>query len=167
MIRTRAALAWVYWAQHQYDRALHQLQVLREIDPTSWFPHFGSGIVAGAVGKPEEAVTSFEDAVRYSGGSPYAIGYLACAYALTERWDEAERQLATLFERSKHAWVPALSIAIAHLGLGRFDEVFDWLERAYEERDLWLLWHTYDPIFQRIRSDPRMIDLLRRLGVPE
>ncbi len=93
--------------------------------------------------------------MRYSGGSPYAIGYLACAYALAERRDEAERQLATLLERSKHAWVPALSIAIAHLGLGPLDQVFKWLERAYEERDSWLLWHTYVPIFQRIRSDIR------------
>ncbi len=160
-------LAWVYWARGDYDRASHQLQVLREIDPTSWFPHFGSGIVAGAVGKREEAIGSFEEAVRCSGGHPYAIGYLACAYALANRRVEAERQLATLHERAQHGWVPALSIAIAHLGLGPVDRVFEWLERAYEERDLWLLWHTYDPIFQAIRSDPRMIDLLRRLGVPE
>jgi len=123
--------------------------------------------LAGALGRQEEAIRSFEEAVRYSGGSPYAIGYLACAYAVAGRRVEAERQLAALHDRAQHGWVPALSVAIAHLGLGPVDRVFEWLERAYEERDLWLLWHTYDPIFQTIRSDPRMIDLLRRLGVPE
>ena len=160
-------LAWVHWALGDYDRASHQLEVLREIDPTSWLPHFGSGIVAGALGKREEAIRSFEEAVRCSGGSPYAIGYLACAYAVAERRVEAERQLAALHDRAQHGWVPALSVAIAHLGLGTVDLAFEWLERAYEERDLWLLWHTYDPIFETIRSDPRMIDLLRRLGAPE
>ena len=160
-------LAWVYWALGDYDRASHQLEILREIDPTSWFPHFGSGIVAGALGNGEEAIGSFEEAVRCSGGSPYAIGYLAAAYALADRRSDAEGQLAMLHDRAQHGWVPALSVAIAHLGLGRVDQVFEWLERAYEERDQWLLWHTYDPIFQTIRSDPRMIDLLRRLGVLE
>lgn len=77
---------------------------------------------------------------------------------------KAERQLASLHERARDRWVPAASLAIAHLGLGELDAAFEWLERAYEERDLWLLWHTYDPIFRELRSDPRMIDLLRRLG---
>ena len=160
-------LAWVYWAQADYDRASHQLEVLREIDPASWFPHFGSGIVAGALGRREEAIASFEEAVRCSAGRPDAVGYLACAYGLVGRRAEAERQLATLHERAQRGWVPAISFAIAHLGLGQLDRVFEWLERACEERDLWLLWHTYDPIFQEIRSDPRMLDLLRRLGRPE
>jgi serine/threonine protein kinase/tetratricopeptide (TPR) repeat protein len=160
-------LAWVHWAQGDYALASHQLEVLLEIDPTSWLPHFGSGIVAGALGKQEEAIRSLEEAVRYSGGSPYAIGYLACAYALAGRRFEAQQQLAALHDRAKHSWVPALSVAIANLGLGPVDRVFEWLERAYEERDLWLLWHMHDPGFQTIRSDPRMIDLLRRLGAPE
>ena len=157
-------LAWVYWAQEDYDRAAHQLDVLRKIHPTSWFPHFGNGIVAGALGKPEEAVASFEEAVHYSGGRPDAVGYLACAFALGGQRAEAERLLATLHERARDHWVPAASIAIVHLGLNQVDAAFEWLERAYEERHLWLLWHTYDPIFRKMRSDPRMIDLLRRLG---
>jgi serine/threonine-protein kinase len=160
-------LAWVYWAQADYERASHQVEVLREIDPTSWFPHFGSGIVAGALGRREQAVASFEESVRCSAGRPDAVGYLACAYALVGRRADADRQLATLHERAQHGWVPAMSFAIAHFGLGQLDRVFEWLERAYEERDLWLLWHTYDPIFQGLRSDPRMIDLLCRLGRPE
>ena len=77
---------------------------------------------------------------------------------------EAELQFALLHERAQRGWVPAVSFAIAHFGLGQLDRMFEWLERAYEERDLWLLWHTYDPIFQEIRSDLRMMDFLRRLG---
>ncbi|MBI2071564.1 MAG: protein kinase [Gemmatimonadetes bacterium] len=160
-------LGWVYWTQGEYDRALHQLDALREIHPHSWFPHFGRGIVAGAVGMRDEAVAAFEEAVRCSAGSPYAIGYLACACAVAERRDRAEAELASLLERAQHSWVPALSVAIGHLGLGAVDRAFQWLERAYDERDAWLLWHTYDPVFQRLRADPKMIDLLRRLRLPQ
>jgi hypothetical protein len=42
-----------------------------------------------------------------------------------------------------------------------------WLERAYQERDPLLLNVRTDPRCDRLRSDPRFQDLLRRVGFPE
>jgi TolB-like protein/predicted Ser/Thr protein kinase len=42
---------------------------------------------------------------------------------------------------------------------------FEWLERAYEVRDSWLVFLPTDPRFSRLRGDSRFTDLLRRMNI--
>jgi hypothetical protein len=65
--------------------------------------------------------------------------------------------------RSKH--VPAYQFAIIYSGLGNADEAMKWLERAYEERSGFLLYIRYEPLFDRVRTDPRFLEFERRIGV--
>ncbi len=58
-------------------------------------------------------------------------------------------------------------IRALHATLGEKEEAFEWLERAYEERDTFLLEATADPLVDNLRDDPRFQSLLRRLNFPE
>ena len=58
-------------------------------------------------------------------------------------------------------------VAVAHAGLGQTDEAFEWLEKGYDRRDVWLLELAVESGFDPLRSDPRFDDLLRRIGFPE
>ena len=58
-------------------------------------------------------------------------------------------------------------IAMIYVGLDEKDEAFAWLEKAYQERSWWLLWVKMNPMVVRLRSDPRFIDLIRRIGFPQ
>jgi hypothetical protein len=53
--------------------------------------------------------------------------------------------------------------AAVYAGLGEKDEAFQWLERVYEERSTVNI--KADPIFDRLRSDPRFAELLRRMNL--
>jgi hypothetical protein len=55
---------------------------------------------------------------------------------------------------------------VIHIGLGENDPAFDWLQRAYEDRSAWLVNLKVDPFFDPIRSDPKFVDLARRVGLP-
>jgi hypothetical protein len=50
-------------------------------------------------------------------------------------------------------------------GLGRKDEAFEWLERAYEEREALLVWVKVQPAFDPLRDDPRFDALLKKIGL--
>ncbi len=44
---------------------------------------------------------------------------------------------------------------------------FEWLEKGFEERDDLLINLKIEPIFDRLHSDPRFQDMVRRVGLPQ
>ncbi len=58
----------------------------------------------------------------------------------------------------------AYEIAEIHAALGERDRALEWLEKAYEKRDLSLVNLRVTPKFDVLRSNPRFQDLLRRVG---
>jgi len=63
--------------------------------------------------------------------------------------------------------VPATSLALIYVGLDERDQAFAWLEKAYEQRAFQLQWIKLEPRFDRLQSDRRFQDLMRRMGIPQ
>ena len=61
----------------------------------------------------------------------------------------------------------AYGFAVIQNGLGEIDEAFEWLERAYQDRNAWMVFLQVVPWLDPLRSDPRFQDLLRRMNFPE
>jgi serine/threonine-protein kinase len=59
-----------------------------------------------------------------------------------------------------------LSPGVIHLGLGEKDEAFQWLEKGYEGRSVCMQYTRQDPRLAPLHTDPRYVDLLRRLAFP-
>jgi len=51
--------------------------------------------------------------------------------------------------------------------MGDRDQAFDWLEKAYKERSARLEYIKSEDFFDSLRSDPRYLDLMRRMGLPQ
>jgi cell division inhibitor SulA len=49
---------------------------------------------------------------------------------------------------------------------GETNKAFEWLERAYQERDPGLNQLKLDPLLKSLRSEPRYTELLTRMGLP-
>ena len=93
------------------------------------------------------------------------MGELGYAYAIAGRIEAAEAQLERLLRYSRRGEDSAYSLALIHLGLGKVPEVFEWLDRAYGERDFRLIRLLVDPIWDELRGDPRFGDLVVRIGL--
>ena len=65
--------------------------------------------------------------------------------------------------RSKNQFVSSYSISAIYAELGENERAFEWLEKAYEERDPCLVRMNVQPEFDGLRSDPRFGNLLHRL----
>ena len=51
--------------------------------------------------------------------------------------------------------------------MGETDLVFEWLEKAYVERYGYLAYLNVEPLFDSVRSDPRFVDLVHRVGIAQ
>jgi hypothetical protein len=58
-----------------------------------------------------------------------------------------------------------LDTAAIYARLGDKDEAFSLLNRAYEQRNMWLMNLKVDPRFDNLRSDSRYENLLLRIGL--
>jgi len=68
---------------------------------------------------------------------------------------------------SKAAQTGAFQIAEAFAWCGKIDKAFEWLERAYRQRDGGLFQLKTDPLLRTLRSDPRYKAMLKELNLPE
>ena len=73
---------------------------------------------------------------------------------------------AALSELTTRYAIPSpFQIAEVHAWRGEADQAFQWLEKAFAARDGGLMLLQWDPLLSRIRGDPRMAQLLRRMNV--
>ena len=56
-------------------------------------------------------------------------------------------------------------MAILYFVLGEDDLGFQWLDKAYEEYDSRMRLLKIDPVFDRVRSDPRFEAILKKMGL--
>ena len=99
--------------------------------------------------------------------TPHLKGTLAFHYARADRKDEARKLLQDLLEEAKERYVTPYWIAMIYVGLDEKDKAFEWFEKAYEERSWFLIFIKMDPLMDSVRSDPRYISLIQRIGYPQ
>jgi hypothetical protein len=92
-------------------------------------------------------------------------GYLPLAYHALGRRSESDTALAAL--KSKYAGEMAYQIAEAHAFRGEADLAFEWLERAYRQRDGGVSEIKYDRLFRKLINDPRYKAFLKKMRLPE
>ena len=155
-------LGWIYYLSGQNDKAIEQCKKILELDPSSFPARRYLGLAYEAKGMYAEAIAEFQTGVKLS-GSPLMLALLGHAYAVSGKTAEAKQVLNDLQQLQGQRYVSPYTVAAIHAGLGDRDQVFKWLERAVEERDIWLMNLKVDPVFAKLRSHREFTDILARL----
>jgi len=159
------ALATTYYWARQYDQAIKRSQDILELDPNFVPARVNLGFAYVQKKMYEEGISEFQKARTLLGGNPAMVGLVGYAHAMAGQRDEARTVLVELDGLSKQRNVSPFTRAQIHAALGENDRALESLEKAYEDR-VWLMGLlNVDPTFDNLRSDPRFIDLLRRIGV--
>ena len=161
-------LAAAYSQMRQYDKALEIFKQALEIDPNFANLHDNLGQMYEDMGKhdltwqehkkaalladDQESVAVAEETLR-----AFAKGGKRAALIRTI---EMYKQLA------RRRYVDSACIAYDYAELGDKDQTFSWLEKAYSEKSGALNSVKGMKAMDPFRSDPRYIDLLRRMGLP-
>ena len=79
--------------------------------------------------------------------------------------DDARGILAILESAARSRYVPPVSVALVHAGLGDANAMFEWLDHAARVRDVHLVFLPVDPMWQPYCNDPRFQGLTERFRV--
>ena len=148
----------------RYDEAIEQLRRVIAMDQDNFQAHWFLGHTYAASGRFAEAIAASEKAVALS-RTPGALGFLGMCYGLAGRKAEANKILNELLEIKRSRYVTPPALANFYIGLGDKDQAFFWLEKAYQERSYYLAYLKVFPADDPLRSDPRIDDLLRLMGL--
>jgi serine/threonine-protein kinase len=161
----RSDLGLESYFQRDYDRAIDDFQGSLKLDPlfvAAYVPMGGAYLQKKMYA---EAIDAFQHASMFSQGHPITVAALGYAYALTGRTEDAVSMLDLLVERRAGEYVPPYWIAVLEAGLGKRDAAFDWLQKAFDEKDPSLVYLRFDPSLDGLRSDPRFSLLVQKVGL--
>ena len=154
-----AALTW----QAKYEAAKQQVRKALDLDPNFFFSHWVLGWVEVEAGKAGQAIPELQRA-KAMDSPPFIAGWLGYAEAVSGERDKAQAIIGELNRASAHRFVSPWCTAIIYLGLGDKQRALDGLEKSYEVRSQWLAWLKMDRIYDPLRSEPRFIALLKKVG---
>jgi Tfp pilus assembly protein PilF len=157
-------LGMAYSYARQYDRAVRELAQCLEMNPKFWPAHFFLGQVYEQQGRYADALAELSKA---EGPTLEATSQIGHVYGISGKRAKAEEVLKDLTTRSKEKYVSPVYFARVYVGLGQKDQALEWLERGYAVRDSHVESIAVEPTYDSLRSDPRFIDLLRRLNLSQ
>ena len=132
-----------------------------EIEPTSVIALSYLGMLRLLEGKGQEALQFFQK-IDQEG---FRLAGLAMAEHSLGHARESQQALQELI--ANHGQEQAYQIAEACAWRGEKDRAFEWLERAYIQRDGGLSFIKIAPMLTPLRGDPRFKALLHKLRLPE
>ena len=155
-------LGWIYYLSGKNDEAIEQCRKILELDPSSFPARRYLGLAYEAKGMYPEAISEFQTGVKLS-GSPLMLALLGHAYAVAGKKAAAQQVLNDLQQLQEQRYVSPYTVAAIYAGLGDQEQAFKWLDRAVEERDIWLMNLKVDPVFTQLRSQRKFTDILARI----
>ena len=158
------SVTWILAIGEQYEQAIDQCRKTLEMDPNFALGHYRLGQTFVLSGRYGEAVAELKRALELS-GNPRVTAELGLAYALAGNRSEALKLAGQLNEQSKQRYISPFNLAVIYGGLGDKRRAMEWLEKAYEERSVSLNLLKVSPAFVSLRGDPRVVAMVRSLGM--
>ncbi|MGD8816510.1 MAG: protein kinase [Acidobacteriota bacterium] len=157
----RNALGQVYYLSRDFDRATRALETALELDRSDPSLHYYLAGPFEQQGQYGRAIALYQSAIDLSERAPLYLAALGHAYGAAGMREEALRVLEELQQTADPS---PYHLALVHLGLGNHGQAIDWLERAYEARNMHLLYLNNGPRFDPLRENERFIRLWERFN---
>ena len=157
--RTHRQAAMIYLMSKDLERTAAAFQLSLDLSPNAGLGRAFLAITRVMQGRPEEALPLAQ-------AEPHEV-FRNIALAMTlralGRVAEADAALQTLADN--FGWAAAYQVAEGYADRGDVDAAYEWLERAYVQRDPGVVYAAEDPFLEPLRSDPRWRPFVRKLGL--
>jgi eukaryotic-like serine/threonine-protein kinase len=156
--------AWWFVEKNQLDRSIEELHTGMELEPNRLILHEMLADSYHDLGRYQEALAESQKAYEIS-ESPLLRLQIAHMLVHLGKADQARKIVAELRDQARNT-AASYKIAKTYAALERREEAIEWLELAYQARASDLLCMHLDHDFDFLNSDPRLQDLVKRIGLP-
>lgn len=164
-VTINSAYGWILYVARQHTQAVEQFRIALDFDPNFVPALVELGKTYVAQNDFQKGIAELKKAISLD-ASAEREAMLAYAYAMAGNREEAKIIRARLIELStKGDTISPGDIAVISTGLGEVDVAFQWLNKAYEKRDVWITFLKAEPVFDKLRADKRFTELLTRAGL--
>jgi serine/threonine protein kinase/tetratricopeptide (TPR) repeat protein len=148
-------------ATHDYPAARQSIERALAISPTADSLHFALGQLDLLQGRLAEAQAEFQ--------KQGAEGNRRMGVAMVEHAGGHDKQSQAALKEliAKNAGDMAYQVADVYAWRGEKDKAFEWLERAYQQRDSGLNGIAWDPLLSSLKGDSRYGALLTKLELSD
>ncbi|NIM91464.1 MAG: protein kinase [Candidatus Aminicenantes bacterium] len=154
----------IFFRARQYGQAIENFRKTIEMDPSFTYVHGYLGLTYIQKSMYEEALAEAKKEKEISRiWNPRVEAWLAFAYVKAGQKNEARKILDEMLKRSEQTYVSPYYIGYVYIALGEDDQGFRWLDKAIEEQDSWLRYLKIEQAFDRVRSDLRYKELLKKI----
>ena len=158
--------AGILSSMRRYDDALAELNRLVAANP-EFPPYYGyRSFVYWRLGNQDAYVADAVMAMKKSGRVERADAF-AAGYRKGKLKGACTALIEVLKNESQGEYVSPNTIATYYALMGDRDHAFEWLEKGYAERSGRMEYIKTDDFLEPLRSDPRYIDLIKRMGLPQ
>ncbi len=158
--RTWGSLGSAQLFAGQLTAARESLQRSLEISPEQSYTAGWLGASFLLDGRPAEALAIWQRCSH----EVFRLQGAACALHDLGREKESQQAVGEMID--KYAHDAAYQIAQAFAWRGEKERAFEWLERAFTQRDGGLSIVKTDPLMRNLRGDPRYAALLKKMNLP-
>lgn len=147
----------------QLEASIQQFRATLDMEWRFWIAHICLAKSYEQQGMYSEALAACDAAWEFSGGNSEALSLAGYIHAASGERAKAEAKIQQLLEQKAKRYVPSYSVALVFAGLGETETALQWLEQAFENRDVhmpFLLDHKWNGL----RSNEQFQQLLKRVG---
>jgi len=162
----RSIMFGTYSELNRLDEAMSVLAEITKFHPEADFAStWPAAVFYARKGMKAEALKIADKLMAAGEKSPIVLMNLGCIYAMVDQKDKAQKILDDLIELSKQRYVDAWGIASLAGELRLDDLAFEWLNKGYNDRSPNMFMVPLDTSLAHLRSDPRFIELMRKMGL--
>ena len=162
----RFTTGWTFFLNGDFPSMYEQGLKIMELDP-------GSALGYGLVAYRSWLNSDFEEAIRIlesvpAKNVPLIYAWLGCLYGITGQLEKALDVIEKLKELGNQQFVGAYNTGLIYLGMGKHDEAFKWFNIGIEQHDGILMYLKQKfKVLPGLKKDPRMDEIIAKLGLPD
>ncbi len=146
------------------DEAVTTIRKTLELEPNHRLVLMMAARAYTEKGMYAEAITATRRAREISPSSAEPVTYGTYALARSGKTAEAHAGLDELLVSSTVQYVPPYNFALVYNALGQSDMALKYLEKAFAEKDVRMVWLKVEPKWNNLRSEPRFINLMKQMN---